>query len=77
MLNDQRKAKGLEISDRIVAWLRADGELAEAVIRHREWIAREVLAVELHLESESPGNAGDYEPIGVGEATVGVRIEKV
>ena len=31
VLNDHRKAKGLEISDRIVAWLRADGDVAEAV----------------------------------------------
>ncbi len=77
VLNDRRKAMGLEISDRITVRLRADGDLAEAVTRHRDWIAREVLAVDLQLESESPGNAGDYKPIGVGDATIGVRIEKV
>jgi isoleucyl-tRNA synthetase len=77
VLNDRRKAMGLEISDRIRVWLRADGELAEAVARHRDWIAREVLAVELALESEQPGNPGNYEAISVGDTTVGVRIEKV
>jgi len=77
VLNDHRKAKGLEISDRIAAWLRADGELAAGVVRHRDWIAREVLARELLLESESPGNELEYEPVGVGEATVAVRIERV
>ena len=29
MLNDHRKAKGLEISDRIVAWLRAAGDIGD------------------------------------------------
>ncbi len=77
VLNDRRKAIGLEISDRITVRLRADGDLAEAVTRHRDWIAREVLAVDLQLESESPGNAADYEPMAVGEATVGVWIETV
>jgi isoleucyl-tRNA synthetase len=77
VLNDHRKAKGLEISDRIRAWMRLDGDLAEAVVRHRDWIAGEVLALELQLESESPGNAVDYAPVAVGETTVGVRIETV
>jgi isoleucyl-tRNA synthetase len=75
VLNDHRKATGLEISDRIVARLRADGELGEAVRHHRDWIASEVLARELHLEPESPPAAG-YEPVAVGETTLGVRIEK-
>ena len=77
MLNDHRKATGLEISDRIGAWLRADGDLAEAVARHRDWIAREVLARELHAGVREPRERGDYAAISVGEATVGVRIEKV
>jgi isoleucyl-tRNA synthetase len=76
VLNDHRKAKGLEISDRIVAHLRAEAELSEAVLRHRDWIAREVLAVELSLESEAPGSAADYEAVGLGETTIGVRILK-
>ncbi len=77
VLNDRRKAKGLQISDRIAAWLRAEGPVAEAVTTHRDWIAREVLARELQLEAESPGHAGAYEPVGVGDATVGVRIERL
>ncbi len=77
VLNDRRKANGLEISDRIRAWLRTDGDLSEAVARHRDWIAREVLAVELSLESEQPGHGADDTAIRVGEVAVGVRIEKV
>ncbi len=77
VLNDHRKAKGLEISDRIAVWLRVDGAIAEAVVRHRDRIAGEVLARELRLESENPGNATEYEPISIGDATVAVRIEKL
>ncbi|MGZ4690739.1 MAG: isoleucine--tRNA ligase [Acidimicrobiia bacterium] len=77
VLNDHRKAKGLEISDRIVAWLRADPGLRDAVTTHRDWIAGEVLARELHVEPESPGDAAGYEPITLGESTVRVRIERV
>jgi isoleucyl-tRNA synthetase len=73
LLNDRRKADGLQISDRIVAWLRADGSLREALDAHRDWIAREVLAVELHV-GEVDGTLND---VPVGDAVAGVRIEKV
>jgi isoleucyl-tRNA synthetase len=77
LLNDHRKARGLEISDRIVAWLQADGPVSEAVAGHRDWIAGEVLARELHVEPADAGNGRNYEQITVGTATVGVSIEKV
>ena len=73
LLNDRRKADGLQISDRIVAWLRADGPLGEALDAHREWIAREVLAVELHVGDVD----GSLTEVAVGDAVAGVRIEKV
>jgi isoleucyl-tRNA synthetase len=80
-LNDRRKAAGLEISDRIVAWLSADadGDLAEAVGRYNTWIAAEVLALELHLvDAADPDAAGRvYEPIAVDGAAVRVSIERV
>jgi isoleucyl-tRNA synthetase len=73
LLNDRRKADGLQISDRIVAWLQADGSLREALDAHREWIAREVLAVELHVGDVD----GSVTEVAVGDAVAGVRIEKV
>ncbi len=75
MLNDHRKASGLEISDRIVAWLRAPGDTGTAVDRHQDWIAREVLATELHLGADAPAT-GSYEQIAVGDGTVDVKIAK-
>jgi len=49
-LNDHRKSIGLEVSDRIDARLWADGPLAEAATRHREWIAAEILATSFAVE---------------------------
>jgi len=45
-INDLRKANGFEISDRIAVRYAGDG-LASVVERHGEWIAGEVLALEL------------------------------
>jgi isoleucyl-tRNA synthetase len=75
VLNDRRKAQGLEIADRIEAWLAGDGEVAEAVGRHRTWIAGEVLARELHLVADGSGAA--FAPISVDGHAVGVKIERV
>jgi len=46
-LYDKYKAQGFEIADRIRVALEADGDLAPAISEHRDWIATEVLAVEL------------------------------
>ena len=73
-LNDLRKAQGLEIADRIEVWLAADGDVAEAVGRHRTWIAGEVLARELHLVTHASAEA--FTPIAV-DAQARVKIERV
>jgi isoleucyl-tRNA synthetase len=70
-LNDRRKAEGLEIADRIRAWLGAEGDVAEAVTRHGTWIASEVLALDLTLADDTAGD-----PIWVDGTAVRVRIEK-
>ena len=46
LLNDQRKATGLDIADRVHVRLGATGRIEAAAHLHRDWIAREVLAVE-------------------------------
>jgi isoleucyl-tRNA synthetase len=45
LVQDGRKSSGLEVSDRIELWWRADGELAEAVREGSPRLAEEVLAV--------------------------------
>jgi isoleucyl-tRNA synthetase len=54
-LNDQRKAQGFEIADRIRVALGADGDLEAAIVEHRDWIAGEVLARELSLGLNGAG----------------------
>ena len=51
-MQEARKNAGLEVSDRITVWVTStDAELSDALGKHAEEIAREVLAVELHQEA--------------------------
>ena len=50
-LNDLRKERGFEIADRIAVRIDAPAELAASVSVHTDWIAGEVLATTLLLES--------------------------
>ena len=47
VLNDLRKAKGFQISDRITVRYHATGDLVNVIERHRDWIAGEALATVL------------------------------
>jgi isoleucyl-tRNA synthetase len=67
-LNDLRKTSGFELSDRITVEMGATGDVRDAVERHRDWIAGEVLAVSLDLVDTLEG----AEPLGVGDATASV-----
>jgi isoleucyl-tRNA synthetase len=77
LLNDQRKAAGLEIADRIRVRLFASGRVEAAAHAHRDWIAREVLAVELEVEGtlEIPG-ATLVDVDGEAVAVVLERVER-
>jgi isoleucyl-tRNA synthetase len=46
-VQDTRKAAGLQVSDRIVLGIQTSGEVAAALARHRDEVARETLAVDL------------------------------
>jgi isoleucyl-tRNA synthetase len=53
LVQEARKSAGLDVSDRIRLWWRAEGETATAMREHGRDVAAEVLAVEL-LEGEPP-----------------------
>jgi isoleucyl-tRNA synthetase len=56
LVQDARKADGLDVSDRISLWWQAEGaELAEALAEHGPLIAAEVLAT--NFQSGAPGSA--------------------
>jgi isoleucyl-tRNA synthetase len=62
LVNDQRKAAGLQIADRIRLQLGADARHAAAAHLHRDWIAREVLAVEFTIVApDMHGGAATFE----------------
>ncbi len=50
-VQDERKAAGLQVSDRIALALRVPGDKASAVEAHRDLIASETLALELSVEA--------------------------
>jgi isoleucyl-tRNA synthetase len=54
LVQDARKAAGLEVSDRIALGVAASGDAAAAVAEHRAYLASETLASEL-LEAEVEG----------------------
>ncbi len=56
LVQDARKADGLEVTDRIVLWWQAgDAELAAALAEHAQLIAGEVLAVEFRSGTPEGG----------------------
>jgi isoleucyl-tRNA synthetase len=57
VVQDARKAAGLEVTDRIHLAIETSGDVAEAVDVHRDWIAQEVLA-----ESFDDGPEAGWQP---------------
>jgi isoleucyl-tRNA synthetase len=80
LLNDQRKAAGLEIADRVRVRLFAAGRVEAAAHAHRDWIAREVLAVEFEVRplDGAPGDApADATRVDVDGDAVAIELERV
>ena len=75
VINDQRKALGFEIADRVRLQIGATGRVFAAAHAHRDWIAGEVLAIEISVEGtlEIAGAA----PMDVDGEPVVVLLERV
>jgi isoleucyl-tRNA synthetase len=54
-VQDLRKEAGLKVSDRIELAIETDGEMAEAVAAHRDYLQAETLAVALHGSPKGEG----------------------
>jgi isoleucyl-tRNA synthetase len=74
IVQDARKAAGLEVSDRIVLGLAASGSVSEAIDRYADSIARETLAIELRRE-EVP-DASFEQPAAVEGTEVMVTLRR-
>jgi isoleucyl-tRNA synthetase len=68
-INDQRKANGYALADRIAATVRAPSRLAAAFRQHGEWIAGEVLATQFEIVDDdapsAPTTTIDGEPVAL------------
>jgi isoleucyl-tRNA synthetase len=72
-LQGLRKAAGLEVSDRVVASISGDAALVAQLAAHRDWLADEILAVELSLGGETDlGPSASVEDVAVAEG--GLRL---
>ena len=78
VLNDQRKAAGLEIADRVEAQVYATGRVEAAAHAHRDWIAREVLAVTFDVLpiDDAPSDAARVDIDGAEVAIVLLKVAR-
>ena len=75
LVNDLRRTSGLRLQDRIVLRIAAAGEVARAVRRHSDEIARETLAVHLEtVETVETASGLTERVMGTGERVL-LRIE--
>jgi len=72
VINDQRKERDFDIADRIVVRMVTRGRVEAAAHRHRDWIARETLAVGFEVEGDALLDDTDATTVIDGEP---VRLE--
>ena len=75
-LNDHRKARGLDLADRVRVELRASGAIADAAKRHEAWIAEEVLATSFTVEAPAEETSDGFALLEVDGEPVQVRLER-
>jgi isoleucyl-tRNA synthetase len=78
LLNEQRKAAGLEIADRVEVQVFASGRVEAALHAHRDWIAGEVLAVAFAVRPivDAPSGATRLDLDGDEIAIVLAKVER-
>ncbi len=75
-LQGMRKAAGLEVSDRVAATIDGDPGLIEQLAAHRDWLAAEILAVELTLGGKTdlgPSAGSEEMALPGGRLRLGLR----
>jgi isoleucyl-tRNA synthetase len=72
LVQDARKAAGLEVSDRIELAVDAGDDVRQALEAHREWVAGEVLATRITFDLPGDGHR-ERRDLDGREVTVGVR----
>jgi isoleucyl-tRNA synthetase len=75
-LQGMRKTAGLEISDRVVAGIAGPGELLDRLQPFHDWLAEEVLAVELRLGGDPIDQSGAAEELEVGTGRLHLALRR-
>jgi isoleucyl-tRNA synthetase len=75
LIQDARKAAGLDVVDRIELTVEASGSVRDAVAAHRDWIAGEVLATDLEV-GNATAESGHHEERELDGHRVAVTIRK-
>ncbi len=70
-----RKEAGLQVSDRIVVWIRGDALVEEAAREHEGYIRAETLATELHVGAKRADGTGDGEDTTVHHAVNAAELD--
>jgi isoleucyl-tRNA synthetase len=74
-VNDLRKDRDLDISDRIRLHLAGDARVEAALVAHRDWVAGEVLAVALTLGDEPTELSGEPAVLDIDGTEVEARLD--
>jgi len=72
-IQNMRKAADLAVTDRIIVRWLAEGELAQALAEHGDWIARETLAVDLDRSDDPAGDYREQFELDAGALTLAIR----
>jgi len=72
LIQNGRKAAGLDVSDRITLYITASGELATALEEHGAALAREVLATSVTFGQPAPGMYQEHHDMEEGQLTFGL-----
>jgi isoleucyl-tRNA synthetase len=76
LVQDARKAAGLNVTDRIDLAIETSGQAAEAMTAHRDWIAGEVLAVRLEDGAGKGWDGARRETAELDGVEVGITLRR-
>jgi isoleucyl-tRNA synthetase len=76
-LQGLRKAAGLEVSDRVVASISGDTSLLAQLSAHRDWLAEEILAIDLQVSAEADlGPSATVEEVALTEGRLRLGLRR-
>ncbi len=71
-IQNMRKAADFDVTDRIVVLWQGEGELAQALTTHGDWVARETLAIELRSDADPAGEHREQFELDAGLLTLAI-----